>query len=44
MGDNLAGILTETAAARGDRIAFKLDDVELSYAMLDEGARAWRRC
>src|SRR4029450_5391274 len=33
----LARILTETAAEHGDRTAFKLDDIELSYAMLDEG-------
>jgi long-chain acyl-CoA synthetase len=37
MSENLAGILTETAAKHGDRTAFKLDDIELSYAML-EGA------
>src|SRR3954464_14405610 len=39
MSDNLATILTETAAEHGDRTAMKLDDAELSYAMLD-GASA----
>jgi long-chain acyl-CoA synthetase len=39
MGDNLARIVTETAAKHGDRIAIKLDDVELSYSALD-GATA----
>jgi long-chain acyl-CoA synthetase len=38
MSANLARILTETAARSGDKTAFKLDDVELSYAMLDEGS------
>ena len=31
MSDNLARILTDTAERHGDRTAFKLDDVELSY-------------
>ena len=35
MSENLAGILTDTAAKHGDRTAFKLDDVELTYAQLD---------
>ena len=35
MSDNLAGILTSTAERHGDRIAFKLDDIELSYHQLD---------
>jgi long-chain acyl-CoA synthetase len=39
MSESLARILTDTAASHGDRIAFKLDDVELSYSMLD-GASA----
>src|SRR5215211_4357629 len=39
MSENLATILTDTAARHGDRTAMKLDDVELSYAMLD-GASA----
>src|SRR3954454_2841580 len=39
MSDNLATILTETAAEHGDRTAMKLDDAELSYSMLD-GATA----
>jgi long-chain acyl-CoA synthetase len=38
MSENLASILTETAEKSGDRTAFKLDDVELTYAMLDEGS------
>ena len=40
MSDSLATILTDTAAKHGDRVAFKLDDVELTYAMLDDGERA----
>ena len=39
MSENLARILTETAAEHGDRVAFKLDDAELTYAALD-GASA----
>jgi long-chain acyl-CoA synthetase len=35
MSDNLARILTETAERSGDRTAFKLEDVELTYTMLD---------
>jgi long-chain acyl-CoA synthetase len=35
---NLADLLTRSAAERGDRTAIKLDDVELSYAMLDAAA------
>ena len=35
---NLAANLTDTAGRFGDRIALKLDDVELSYAALDEAA------
>jgi long-chain acyl-CoA synthetase len=38
MSDNLAGILTDTAAKHGDRTAFKLDDVELTYALLDDAS------
>jgi long-chain acyl-CoA synthetase len=38
MSENLARILTETAAKHGDRTAFKLDDIELSYSMLDEAS------
>jgi long-chain acyl-CoA synthetase len=38
MSDNLARILTDTVEKHGDRTAFKLDDVELSYSMLDEGS------
>jgi long-chain acyl-CoA synthetase len=36
---NLAELMTNTAREHGDRIAIKLDDVELSYEMLD-GASA----
>src|SRR5919198_6699509 len=39
MSENLATILTDTASAHGDETAFKLDDIELSYSMLD-GATA----
>jgi long-chain acyl-CoA synthetase len=35
MSENLANILTETAEQHGDSTAFKLDDIELSYHMLD---------
>jgi long-chain acyl-CoA synthetase len=35
---NLAANLTDTAGRFGDRAALKLDDVELSYAALDEAA------
>src|SRR3954470_18623718 len=38
MGRNLATLLTETAEGAGDRIALKLDDAELSYEAVDEGA------
>src|SRR5918995_417237 len=39
MSDNLARILTETAERLPDKTAVKLDDVELSYGMLDEGGK-----
>jgi long-chain acyl-CoA synthetase len=35
MSGNLANTLSETAERHGDRTAFKLDDFELSYHMLD---------
>ncbi len=35
MSENLAGILTETAAKQADQPAFKLDDFELTYHQLD---------
>jgi long-chain acyl-CoA synthetase len=35
---NLAGLLTRAAEQHGDRIALKLDDQELNYAFLNEGA------
>jgi len=39
MSANLASILVDSASRRGDATALKLDDAELSYAMLD-GASA----
>jgi long-chain acyl-CoA synthetase len=38
MSENLASILTETSARHGERTAFKVDDLELNYALLDEGS------
>ena len=38
MHENLATILTDTAKRHGDRTAFKLDDVALNYALLDEAS------
>jgi long-chain acyl-CoA synthetase len=38
MTANLATLLTNTAAAHGDLIALKLDDLEVNYALLDEGS------
>ena len=38
MSESLATILTDTAPKRGDHVAFKLDDAELTYGMLDEGS------
>jgi long-chain acyl-CoA synthetase len=38
MSANLATILTETAERFGDRIAMKLDDMELNYALLNEAS------
>jgi long-chain acyl-CoA synthetase len=38
MSANLATILTDAAEKSGDKTAFKLDDVELNYSMLDEGS------
>jgi long-chain acyl-CoA synthetase len=39
MSDNLASILSESAERHGDRIAVKLDDVELNYTIMNEGAK-----
>jgi long-chain acyl-CoA synthetase len=39
MSENLASILIETAASDGDKVALKLDDAELTYAMVDEGSK-----
>src|SRR5215212_5950345 len=38
MSANLASILTDSAEKHGDKTAFKLDDMELSYGLLDEGS------
>ena len=38
MSANLATILTQTASEHGDQIAMKLDDVEVNYAVLNEGS------
>jgi long-chain acyl-CoA synthetase len=38
MSANLASILSDSAARDGDHVALKLDDVEVSYAALSEGA------
>jgi long-chain acyl-CoA synthetase len=35
---NLANMLAETVAEHGDRTAIKLDDLELSYAVLDQAS------
>ncbi|HEX5923339.1 MAG TPA: AMP-binding protein, partial [Baekduia sp.] len=35
---NLATILTETVEAHPDRVAIKLDDLELPYTVIDQGA------
>jgi long-chain acyl-CoA synthetase len=35
---NLASILADALEGSADKVAFKLDDVELTYAMLDEGS------
>jgi long-chain acyl-CoA synthetase len=39
MSANLATLLTESAARDGEHIAIKLDDTEVSYALLDEGSK-----
>jgi len=38
MSDNLAATLTETVPEHGDKVAVKLDDVEVTYSMLDEAS------
>ena len=35
---NLATILTATVDAHADRVAIKLDDLELPYTVIDQGA------
>ena len=35
---NLADMLKETVAEHGDRIALKLDDLELSYSVVEEAS------
>jgi long-chain acyl-CoA synthetase len=37
-GENLAGILSDTASRHGERIAMKLDGTELSYEQLEEAS------
>src|SRR3954465_5695878 len=37
--NNLASLLVNSAEQGGDRIAVKLDDLEVNYALLDEGAK-----
>src|SRR5215210_4006602 len=39
MSDNLASLLVDTAEQNGDRLAVKLDDTEVNYSLLDEGAK-----
>ena len=39
MSDNLASLLVDTAEQNGDRLAVKLDDTEINYSLLDEGAK-----
>jgi long-chain acyl-CoA synthetase len=39
MSENLASILTDSAERRGDKTAVKLDDVEVSYGLLNEGSK-----
>jgi long-chain acyl-CoA synthetase len=39
MSENLASIPTETAEKHGDRLAVKLDDTEVNYAVLNEGTK-----
>ncbi|MGI8596310.1 MAG: AMP-binding protein, partial [Thermoleophilaceae bacterium] len=38
MSHNLASILTETAEQHGDRTALRLDDIEVTYAQVEEGS------
>jgi long-chain acyl-CoA synthetase len=38
MGENLATVLSGTAQRHGDRTAFKLDDVEVTYAALNHSS------
>src|SRR3954465_9570458 len=37
--NNLASLLVNSAEQGGDRIAVKLDDLEVNYSVLDEGAK-----
>jgi long-chain acyl-CoA synthetase len=39
MSDNLASLLVDSAEKDGDRLAVKLDDVEVNYSVIDEGAK-----
>jgi long-chain acyl-CoA synthetase len=38
MGRNLAGIVTDTAERKPDGVAYRLDDVEVTWAMVEEGS------
>jgi long-chain acyl-CoA synthetase len=39
MSDNLASLLVDSAERNSDAIAVKLDDTEVNYGLLDEGAK-----
>src|SRR5665811_784058 len=39
MSDNLASLLVDSAEKDGDRLVVKLDDTEVNYSLLDEGAK-----
>src|SRR3954454_22702331 len=39
MSENLASLLEDSAERDGDRVAVKLDDLEVNYAVLNEGAK-----
>src|SRR3954452_11654182 len=39
MSDNLASLLADSAEQGGDRLAVKLDDTEINYTLLNEGAK-----
>ncbi len=41
---NLAEMLTKTVADHGERIAIKLDDLELSYSLIDQASARAAAC